>query len=191
MLAYALNSQKGIMLRFDYAHQTGDVPYGNINASTEWQTDHLYLTGNPNLRPWKQDRLMLALSMFNNKLTLISGYNNGKGFSTYITEEGAFQPGIYVTHPVNTENHDVTLLLGASLNLNPLKFWRVNLSTSVSWDKLNNAVGGIYYEGWKNRWQVSTSQNFVTLTYNFSRGKSVSHQQANSIISVNSDTRNR
>lgn len=155
-----LNQKYGINWRLGYQHRMGDIPFGDINASMTWENDHLYAIGTPDLKAWTSNNFLTAFSFWQNKLTISGIYSKGHNYVQYETIEDPNHPGIYMTRPVNRANDDVTAGLNLNVNFKPVKMWHMNMSVSCVWDRLDNTLGGIYYEGWKHRCSVNMNNSF-------------------------------
>lgn len=162
-ISYVISQKHGINWTFGYKRERSDIPYGDINASMWWLTPYLYTRGNPDLKATTGHSFQTAFSLFNNKISLAGFLGTARNSRDYETVEDTENPGVYVTSPVNREKTDLITGTQLNLNLRPVKVWQLNFTGRIRWQKMNNTVGGITYNGWQHDWWFSM-QNRVSLS---------------------------
>lgn len=110
-------------LNFRYSYRIGRPSYHHLNPF-KWMVDpYTFNVGNPNLQPQFTHTASLSHS-FKNRLISALGFNYTDGLFTEVIRQNDVERTVYQT--MENLNHSFDLTLSETLQLQPVKWWRLN-----------------------------------------------------------------
>ena len=157
-LSYNLDTAKHNVLVLSYGRRIGRPNYGSLNPFTFFVDEFTYFSGNPFLKPQFTDNYKLAYS-FKNLFTVAVAYD----YTTDVQGETIHNIGDVFISTTGNIGQLKTLNFSVNTNLQPAKWWTINLYAEV----YNNNYQGQFYTGY-----LSQSKN--TLDFNGSNQFTIS-----------------
>jgi outer membrane receptor protein involved in Fe transport len=157
-LSYNLDTAKHNVLVLSYGRRIGRPNYGSLNPFTFFVDEFTYFSGNPFLKPQFTDNYKLAYS-FKNLFTVAVAYD----YTTDVQGETIHNIGDVFISTTGNIGQLKTLNFSINTNLQPAKWWTINLYAEV----YNNNYQGQFYTGY-----LSQSKN--TLDFNGSNQFTIS-----------------
>ncbi len=157
-LSYSLDTAKHNVLVLSYGRRIGRPNYGSLNPFTFFVDEFTYFSGNPFLKPQFTDNYKLAYS-FKNLFTVAVAYD----YTTDVQGETIHNIGDVFISTTGNIGQLKTLNFSINTNLQPAKWWTINLYAEV----YNNNYQGQFYTGY-----LSQSKN--TLDFNGSNQFTIS-----------------
>lgn len=148
--SYNLDTAGHNVLVISYGRRIGRPSYGSLNPFTFFVDKFTYFSGNPFLKPQFTDDYKLAYS-FKSLFTVAVAYNR----TTDVQNETIHKVGNTFISTTGNIGKQKTWDFSVSSNLQPAKWWSVNLYTEV----YNNAYQGAFYSGYLNQSKTTFSAN--------------------------------
>lgn len=148
--SYNLDTAGHNVLVVSYGRRIGRPSYGSLNPFTFFVDKFTYFSGNPFLKPQFTDDYKLAYS-FKSLFTVALAYNR----TTDVQNETIQKVGNTFISTTGNIGQQKTLDFSVSSNLQPAKWWSVNLYAEV----YNNAYQGAFYSGYLNQSKTTFSAN--------------------------------
>ena len=161
-----LDKQGKHALMLNYKRTLGDIPYAAISSTIRWSDPYNYTVGNPDLKAPTADMVMAGVSLFRNVLNLTAVYAHAKDNIYWETRQSPSASDVFYTLPINLPSVN-SYGVGAELNLNPFKPWRMKLSGRLEILPEDLTLDGIHYGKTRLR-QYYTMYN--TFTFNHGWG---------------------
>jgi len=161
-LSYNLDTAKHNVLVLSYGRRIGRPNYASLNPFTFFVDEFTYFSGNPFLKPQFTDNYKLAYS-FRSLFTVAVAYN----YTTDVQGETIHNTGDVFISTTGNIGQQKTLNFSVNTNLQPAKWWTVNLYAEV----YNNTYQGPFYTGYlnqsKNTFGANSSNQFtISKTWN-------------------------
>lgn len=131
-------------LMLNYKRTLDDIPYAAISSTIRWSDSYNYTVGNPDLHSPTADMVIAGVSLFQNMLNFTAVYSHTKDNIYWETRQSPSAADVFYTTPVNLPSADF-YGVGAEVNLNPIKPWRMKLSGRLEILPEDVTLGGIYY----------------------------------------------
>ncbi|WP_158991849.1 outer membrane beta-barrel protein [Mucilaginibacter sp. L196] len=157
-LSYNLDTAKHNVLVLSYGRRIGRPNYSSLNPFTFFVDEFTYFSGNPFLKPQFTDNYKLAYS-FKSLFTVAVAYD----YTTDVQGETIHNIGDVFISTTGNIGQLKTLNFSVNTNLQPAKWWTINLYAEV----YNNNYQGQFYTGY-----LSQSKN--TLDFNGSNQFTIS-----------------
>lgn len=148
--SYNLDTAGHNVLVASYGRRIGRPSYGSLNPFTFFVDKFTYFSGNPFLKPQFTDNYKLAYS-FRSLFTVAVAYNR----TTDVQNETIHKNGNVFVSTTGNIGQQKTWDLSANSNLQPTKWWSVNLYAEV----YKNTYQGQFYTGYLNQSQYTFSAN--------------------------------
>lgn len=160
--SYNLDTAKHNVLVLSYGRRIGRPNYGSLNPFTFFVDEFTYFSGNPFLKPQFTDNYKLAYS-FKSLFTVAVGYY----YTTDVQGETIHKDGDVFISTTGNIGQQKNLNLSVNTNLQPAKWWTINLYGEV----YNNTYKGPFYTGYlsqsKNTFDFNGSNQFtISKTWN-------------------------
>ncbi|PWK79577.1 outer membrane receptor protein involved in Fe transport [Mucilaginibacter oryzae] len=149
-LSYNIDTAGHNVLVASYGRRIGRPSYGNLNPFTFFVDKFTYFSGNPFLKPQFTDDYKLAYS-FKSLFTIALAYNR----TTDVHNETIHKDGNVFISTTGNIGVQKTLDFSISSNLQPAKWWTINLYAEV----YNNKYQGAFYSGYLNQSKTTFSAN--------------------------------
>jgi len=148
--SYNLDTAGHNVLVASYGRRIGRPSYGSLNPFTFFVDKFTYFSGNPFLKPQFTDDYKLAYS-FKSLFTVAVAYNR----TTDVQNETIHKVDNTFISTTGNIGQQKTLDFSISSNLQPAKWWSVNLYAEV----YNNTYQGVFYSGYLNESKTTFSAN--------------------------------
>ncbi|SEO14490.1 Outer membrane receptor proteins, mostly Fe transport [Mucilaginibacter gossypiicola] len=148
--SYNLDTAGHNVLVASYGRRIGRPSYGSLNPFTFFVDKFTYFSGNPFLKPQFTDDYKLAYS-FKSLFTVAVAYNR----TTDVQNETIHKVDNTFISTTGNIGKQKTLDFSISSNLQPAKWWSVNLYAEV----YNNTYQGAFYSGYLNESKTTFSAN--------------------------------
>lgn len=148
--SYNLDTAGHKVLVISYGRRIGRPNYGSLNPFTFFVDKFTYFSGNPFLKPQFTDNYKLAYS-FKSLFTVAVAYN----YTTDVQNETIHKNGNVFISTTGNIGQRKTLDFSVNTNLQPAKWWSVNLYAEV----YNNTYQGMFYSGYLHQSQSTFSGN--------------------------------
>ncbi|NCD69658.1 TonB-dependent receptor domain-containing protein [Mucilaginibacter agri] len=149
-LSYKLDTAGHNVLVASYGRRIGRPNYGSLNPFTFFVDKFTYFSGNPFLKPQFTDNYKLAYN-YKSLFTLAVSYN----LTTDVQNETIHKSGDVFISTTGNIGQQKTLDFSANTNLQPTKWWTVNLYAEV----YNNTYEGEFYSGYLHQSQYTFGAN--------------------------------
>jgi len=161
-LSYNLDTAAHNVLVASYGRRIGRPNYGSLNPFTFFVDEFTYFSGNPFLKPQFTDNYKLAYS-FRSLFTIAAAYN----YTTNVQGETIHRDGDIFISTTGNIGQQKTLDFSVNTNLQPAKWWTINLYAEV----YNNTYEGAFYTGYLDQSKVTfagngTNQFTISPTWN-------------------------
>ncbi|MDN3582031.1 outer membrane beta-barrel protein [Mucilaginibacter flavus] len=133
-----------------YGRRIGRPNYGSLNPFTFFVDKYTYFSGNPFLKPQFTDNYKLAYS-FKSLFTIAVAYN----YTTDVQNETIHKSGDVFISTTGNIGQQKTIDFSINTNLQPAKWWSVNLYAEV----YKNTYQGLFYSGYLNESKSTFSAN--------------------------------
>jgi hypothetical protein len=137
-VSYNLDTAGHNVLVASYGRRIGRPNYGSLNPFTFFVDEYTYFSGNPFLKSQFTDNYKLAYS-FKNLFTVAVAYN----YTTDVQGETIHSEGDLFISTTGNIGQLKTIDFSVSSNLQPAKWWSINLYAEV----YNNTYAGAFYTG--------------------------------------------
>jgi len=141
-LSYNLDTAKHNVLVLSYGRRIGRPNYSSLNPFTFFVDEFTYFSGNPFLKPQFTDNYKLAYS-FKSLFTVAVAYD----YTTDVQGETIHNDGDVFISTTGNIGQQKTLDFSVNTNLQPAKWWTINLYVEV----YNNTYQGPFYSGYLNQ----------------------------------------
>jgi hypothetical protein len=148
--SYNLDTAGHNVLVLSYGRRIGRPSYGSLNPFTFFVDKFTYFSGNPFLKPQFTDDYKLAFS-FRSLFTVALAYNK----TSDVQNETIHKSGDVFISTQGNIGQQKTLDFSVSTNLQPAKWWTVNLYAEV----YNNTYEGAFYSGYLHQSKTTFSTN--------------------------------
>ena len=148
--SYNLDTTGHNVLVLSYGRRIGRPNYGSLNPFTFFVDEFTYFSGNPFLKSQFTDNYKLAYS-FKSLFTVAAAYN----YTSNVQGETIHRNGDVFISTTGNIGQQKTLDFSVNTNLQPAKWWTINLYAEV----YNNTYQGAFYTGYLNQSKVTFSGN--------------------------------
>jgi hypothetical protein len=148
--SYNIDTAGHNILVASYGRRIGRPNYGSLNPFTFFVDKFTYFSGNPFLKPQFTDNYKLAYS-FKSLFTIAVAYN----YTSDVQNETIHKSGNVFISTQGNIGQQKTWDFSVNTNLQPAKWWSVNLYAEV----YNNTYQGAFYSGYLNQSKTTFSAN--------------------------------
>jgi hypothetical protein len=148
--SYNLDSAGHNVLVLSYGRRIGRPNYGSLNPFTFFVDEFTYFSGNPFLKPQFTDNYKLAYS-YRSLFTVAFAYNH----TSDVQGETIHRDSDVFISTTGNIGQQKTLDLSVNTNLQPTKWWSVNLYA----EEYKNTYQGQFYDGYLNQSKYTFSAN--------------------------------
>ncbi|GAA3991235.1 TonB-dependent receptor [Mucilaginibacter dorajii] len=148
--SYNIDTAGHNVLVASYGRRIGRPNYGSLNPFTFFVDKFTYFSGNPFLKPQFTDNYKLAYS-FKSLFTIAVTYN----YTSDVQNETIHKSGNVFISTTGNIGQQKTWDFSVNTNLQPTKWWSVNLYAEV----YNNNYQGAFYSGYLNQSKTTFSAN--------------------------------
>lgn len=149
-LSYNLDTAGHNVLVLSYGRRIGRPNYGSLNPFTFFVDEFTYFSGNPFLKPQFTDNYKLAYS-FRSLFTIAAAYD----YTTNVQGETIRRDGDIFISTTGNIGQQKTLDFSANTNLQPAKWWSINLYAEV----YKNTYKGEFYTGYLDQSKITFDAN--------------------------------
>lgn len=158
MMPFGAQMNHAFML--NYKRTLNDIPYSAISSVVTWDDPYNYNVGNPDLKAQSADMVMLAVSLFRNKLNLTAIYGHSHNQIYWQTFQDNNNPELFYSKPVNISGQGIWGI-GAEWMETPVAWWRFKLSGRVEITPENTTLAGIHYNKTRFKEYIDFNNTFT------------------------------